>query len=252
LIAATYGFAAIAESNKTLIIASFPFPPLLHATQDGNFSGTMGETVKMMCEEAKLRCIFKVVPLKRAHHELESGSVDALITIKVDRFHTCCRPSKWSSPWAAGFFANDQIDIVPTKPNEVKGHSIILVQGMQSPYLFMPDLEQWEDQQEIRVSRASSIAAATRMFNVKRAPLLWGSDDFNWYFEKINSTVERTFTPLLVKPVVVWVRNSKSALLDKLNQAYQRMQFKSLLNEKNLLIPSLMKERYLDAPFDYR
>ncbi len=242
---------AKADSDRSLKIASFPIPPLLHESVNGTFSGTMGETVKVLCEEAKINCTFQIVPLKRAYRYLEQNHVDSLITLNAGQFNDCCIPSQWMSPWAAGFFANKSLDPIPQTPTDTLGHSLIVVNGMRSPYLFIPELEKWAKEKKVKLSVAKDIYSATRMFANERAGLLWGSDDFNWYFDKIGTSAKTNFLPLIVKPVVVWVRKEKQPLLAELNKAYRSLIDQNKLDRKNLLIPELMRRRYIDAPFNY-
>ncbi len=238
-------------SDNRLTVVSFPFPPLLHASSTGEFSGTMGETVKLICERAKIKCFFKVVPLTRAHQEVINGVSDALITIKLDKFKDCCLSSQWEAPWSAGFFAKKNVKSIPHTPKEILGSSLIIVNGMRSPYLFMPQLETWSEQNKIHLFKAPNIANATKMFILNRAPLLWGSDDFNWYFSKFGVTEKQTFVPLLTRSVVLWVNKRKMPLLKRFDQAFHEIQQESLLTPQGILIDRLMVERYKDSPFNY-
>lgn len=84
--------APAAPLQKPIVVSilSFPIPPLLHATEDGEFSGTMGETVKALCVEQFLDCRFTVLPLARAYMRLKNGQDDALITLDLGQFVDCC------------------------------------------------------------------------------------------------------------------------------------------------------------------
>lgn len=240
---------AVNAKRDVLRIASFPFPPLLHTSIDGSFSGTMGETVKFLCEKANIDCRFQVVPLKRAYEYLKTGKVDALITINVNQFQKCCIPSKWFSPWSAGFFSRTNKIDPPKSPTDVLGQKLIIVNGMRSPYSFMPDLDIWEKNKQVILFRAKDINTSVRMFHKGRADLLWGSDDFNWYFEKNEMSSHHSFTPFTTKPVVIWVRKEHQKTLDKLNHTFLQLKEDQTLNNKHLLNDELMQMRYIDAPF---
>jgi hypothetical protein len=234
----------------SLNIAHFHIPPLMHTAIDGSFSGTMGETVKILCKEAKLNCFFENKPLKRSYRALERGDLDALITIDAGQFNDCCVASKWFSPWAAGIFSFSPFRNVPEKEEDMYGRKIILVHGMQSPYLFMPNLDKLSRQGKIDVAKAQDIKTAVGMFEKKRAPYLWGSDDFNWYFYRMDTGQERVFTEIVTKPVVIWVQKSKIKALKRLNKAFDNLHRQRLLNNKHLLVDKLMKQKYREAPFE--
>jgi len=218
----------------------------------GEFSGTMGETVKEICKRAEINCEFNIVPLKRAYELLKNKKTDGLITIKVGQFNECCIASKWASPWAAGFFSHQPIETIPQRPNEVIGRDLIIVNGMRSPFVFMPNLEKWKKDKKINFFNAPDINIATKMFNAGRAELLWGSEDFNWYFSKQEDSQKRNFLPLIVKPVVIWLRKENQHLMEPLNQAFYEMLNDGTLNRKHLLINEMMSQRYIDAPYKFK
>ncbi len=237
------------DERRPVTILSFEFPPLLHSTVSGGFSGTMGETVKALCERAKLDCRFKVVPLKRAYRALRSGAADGLITIDLGQFHDCCRASAWSSPWSAGWFSHPSVKQSPEKEGDLKDKSIIVVQGMKSPYKFAPNLNALVEENVVTVSKAASIATSVKMFLRDRAPLLWGGEDFKWYFGKIDPTAEYRYTPRMTLPVVVWMRKERSQVSDLLDAGYNELKEGRVLGANNLLSIPLMQARYQDAPF---
>ncbi len=236
------------EGRKTVRIVSFSFPPILHYSEEGEFSGTMGETVKMLCEASELDCGFDVVPLKRAYDQLKSGTADALITINVGQLKDCCIPSEWSSPWTAGFFSSNGEGAIPTSEEELIGKKIITVIGMKSPYAFAKNLDQMSADDLVSVLKAPRILSAVKMFLSGRAPLLWGGEDFKWYIGKLDSDAQYVFKPLFKKPVVVWVRKDKPEILRRLNHAFSDLRKNGSLGDGNLLNPSLMKKHYVDAP----
>lgn len=241
---------ATAKDDDVITIGSFPFPPLLHLSEDGSFSGTMGETVKRLCAEAKLNCQFRVAPLSRTYNELRNGKIDALITLDLDQFEECCIRSQWRSPWSAGLFSFlPELDI-PTDAQSMLGKSLIVVSGMRSPYGFLPKLDQWSEDKRINLSVGWDITTATKMFVRHRAEFLWGGEDFKWYINKHKPGVEYNFKPLMHKDVVVWVRKGKSESLSRLDSALQRMKQQGLLNQKVLLNEQLMEEYYKEAVFD--
>lgn len=238
-----------AGDDGVITIGSFPFPPLLHLSQEGLFSGTMGETVKRLCTEAKLKCRFRVVPLSRAYNELRNGKIDALITLDLGQFDDCCLRSQWRSPWSAGLFSTLPFSEIPSDPQKMLGKNLIVVNGMRTPYSFMPDLDQWQQEKLINLSVGWDITIATKMFVRNRAEFLWGGEDFKWYINKHDSGMEYNFKPLMQKDVVVWIRKNKSKALTQLDTAFKRLEKNSLLNEKLLLNDALMKQYYQEAPF---
>ncbi len=242
-------FATDPPKPLTATIASFSFPPILHTGVTGEFSGTMGETVKMLCQDAELTCDFMVTPLKRAYAQLRDGTVDALITINVNQLNDCCIPSDWSSPWTAGFFSSDGISAIPESREGLFGKALIVVNGMKSPYLFAKDLDKLHAERRLTLHKAPHILSSVKMFLVNRAPLLWGGEDFKWYIRKLDADARYDFKPFVKLPVVVWVRKDKPKILSLINEAFPRLRESKILGDKNLLNPTLMEQRYIDAPF---
>ena len=237
------------DESRPVTILSFEFPPLLHSTVSGGFSGTMGETVKALCKRAKLDCRFKVVPLKRAYRALRSGAADGLITIDLGQFHNCCLASAWSSPWSAGWFSKRSAKQTPEKESDLKDKSIIVVQGMKSPYKFAPNLNKLADENVVTVAKAATISTSVKMFLRDRAPLLWGGEDFKWYFSKIDPTAKYRYTPRMTLPVVVWIRKERTHVVERLDAGFNELKKVGVLEENNLLTIPLMQARYQDAPF---
>ncbi|MDV7339278.1 hypothetical protein RYZ26_06715 [Terasakiella sp. A23] len=237
--------------TTTLRLATLSFPPLIHHTATGSYSGTMGETVKMMCRMAGIDCRMELIPYKRAFEKLNAGEIDGVIGIKTNLLKECCTPSQWASPWAAGLFSARPLNEIPQIADDIKGQSLIVVDGMQSPYLFIPDLDQWEKDGDIRLHRANGIFMATNMLGNERAEFLWGSEDYNWYFEKLETKEQWNFIPLLVRPLVIWLDKSKFEEMNSLNKAYSRMQDQQMLNSRQLLSNELMQQNYIAPVFNY-
>lgn len=237
-----------AESTALKVtILSMAFPPILHATPTGAFSGTMGESVKALCENGGLDCDFEIVPLSRAYTMLREGSADALITINVQQLNGCCTPSDWQSPWTAGFFSNRGQATIPQAPAELDGRSLIVVLGMKSPYQFATDLDAMADKGRLTLYRAPHILSSVKMFLADRADLLWGGEDFKWYIEKLSPGFHYAFKPLVQKNVVVWVRKDRPEVLSRLNWGLIKLQSQHALAPNNLLVPAIMHTRYVDA-----
>jgi len=247
-LASAPSFAVDSTSPQVVTIDSFSFPPLLHENENGEFSGTMGETVKMICKAGEMLCNFSVVPLKRAYFRINEGQSDALITIDVGQLKECCIPSDWSSPWTAGFFSSTGIDAIPEVPEELQGKSLIVVQGMKSPYLFAEKMDKMAEDKLLLLYKAPHILSSVRMFLAGRAPLLWGGEDFKWYIKKIDAEAKFDFMPMIELPVVIWVNKNKPEVIRRFNQAFIKLKELKILDKNFLLQPQLLDELYLDAP----
>lgn len=247
-----FAYGAYAQDGPQNIVklATFDYPPLFHTAVNGKPSGTVVETVKYLCEEGGLTCQIEVLPFKRAYQKIENNQVDGLITIKVDRFEKCCLPTQWEMPWVAGFYSYKAWNTIPNTPTEVLGQRLIVVSGMRSPYEFMPTLNTWDRDGKITLFRANSVKSATKMFLSHRATYLWGSQDFEWYFDKLGGDLNYRFKPLVVRPIVVWFRKDKKHLLDQMNQAFENLRQQPVFGPNMLLKSDLMQRRYIDAPFE--
>ncbi|WP_135076649.1 transporter substrate-binding domain-containing protein [Terasakiella sp. SH-1] len=242
-------FMANTAHARVVKLVTFNYPPLFHTSVEGEFSGTVGETVKYACEQTGLQCDIEVLPFKRAYQKIDNKLADGIITIKVPRFEDCCTPTQWETPWSAGFFTHMKLNETPQISNDVLGQSLIVVAGMRSPYAFMPQLDTWHKEKAVQLFTANDVYTATRMFLSKRAPLLWGSDDFNWYFKKQNINKEPNFLPLIVRPIVIWFQKEQTDLQKTFNQAFAQIKANGKLDHKQLLHGELMEKRYKDAPF---
>ena len=235
------------KSPLVVQIDSFSFPPILHRSESGEFSGTMGETVKKLCEAGDMICSFDVVPLSRAYKNIKSGRTDALITINVGQLNDCCIPSDWASPWRAGFFSTTGLSEIPETPEDLPGKSLIVVLGMRSPYLFAREMDKMAEEKRLDLLKAPNILSSVRMFLANRAPLLWGGEDFEWYIRKIDAEARYDFKPVVELPVVIWINKDKPRVLERFNQAFRTISEAKILTDDFLLRPQIMKERYLDA-----
>ncbi len=235
-------------ADKKIVIGSFSFPPLLHIAEDGTFSGTFGETVKLICEETAYECEFKVVPLKRAYADLRAGRVDALVTLDLGQFNECCVPSAWRAPWSAGLFSTLNKEAIPKSPEAMIGKSLIVVNGMRSPYSFLPNLDELSHAKKLKVFTAHNIRSSVVMFVRGRSPLLWGGEDFKWYLNKIAPDFRYYYESHFKTDVVLWTRTGKEDFIRAFNQAYLHLIETKALDEKSgMLIPFFMERRYKDA-----
>lgn len=243
---------ALSQAPKDrLNLATLSYPPLMHTTPDGSYSGTVGETLRMMCTIADITCHVDLVPFKRAYVEMENGRIDGILTLKFKTFEDCCLSSQWFTPWRAGFFSSLPDHMIPKTADDLRGKSLIIVNGMRSPTLFIPDLEEWEKNGTLQLYRTPSIATAAKMLGSDRADLLWGSEEYYWYFDKLGTRIRWHFTPVVSEPIVIWLRKDKAALMQRLDHAYQQMQDKNMLNDAGVLNDDLMKDLYVEAPFTY-
>ncbi len=235
------------KPKRQLVIASFSFPPLLHLAEDGSFSGTMGETVRALCEDADVGCSFKVIPLARAYAELKQGSVDALITLDLGQFDDCCSASDWHSEWSAGLFSTNTYKDIPSNEREILGQELIVVNGMRSPYSFLPNMDALAAENKIKLFKARDVETAVLMFAKDRVGLMWGGEDFRWYLRRLTPGKPYAYRPLFRKNVVLWVHQQKADTLEVLNQAYHRLVKSGVIARNGLLVPSTMNGRYKEA-----
>ncbi|MBE7637893.1 hypothetical protein GUA87_13635 [Sneathiella sp. P13V-1] len=203
-----------------------------------------------ICENAEIMCEVQVVPLSRAYQMVRKGVADALITLDFGQLKDCCTASKWFSPWSAGVYSYVPYRESPSKEEDMFDQHLLVVNGMKSPYLFMPNLDQNAKENKIRLSKAKDIKTAVSMFLKGRVPNLWGSDDFRWYMDRMGNNRKLSFTPLVTKPIVLWVNNSRADLLEKFNHAFKNLADAGMFDGKYLLREDVMKTHYKDAPFE--
>ncbi|NVK17547.1 MAG: hypothetical protein HWE30_02500 [Methylocystaceae bacterium] len=241
------GITPVSHAQDKLVIGSFSFPPLLHLTENRKFSGTLSETIYETCEQAGIECVFRLLPLKRAYNDLRKNRVDGLVTLDLAQFNDCCLSSDWHSPWSAGFFSSDPYLSIPNKAEDTFDIPFIISHGMQSPYSFIPKMDEWIEQKKINVFKGKDIESAIRMFVHKRANLLWGGEDFKWYLNKIAPGFSYDYKPLFHKNVVLWVRKEKEEILNRFNQAYRKLIKENVIGHDGILAPKIMRQRYEEA-----
>jgi hypothetical protein len=204
----------------------------------------------LICEETDFECEFKVVPLKRAYADLKTGRVDALITLDLGQFKECCVASAWRAPWSAGLFSTLGED-VQLNAKAMIGKSLIVVNGMRSPYRFLPNLDDLSHTKQLKVFTANDIKSSVNMFIRGRSTLLWGGEDFKWYINKIAPNFEYHYKSFFKKDVVLWAHTGKLEFISAFNKAHLRLvEAKALEKKSGLLIPYLMESRYKDALLD--
>jgi hypothetical protein len=236
------------EPNYRVDFALYEYPPLYHTSVEGNFSGTVGETIKEMCREGGLDCIAEMYPIARAYDLTVSESADMTISGKHPRFEECCVASEWNYPWSAGFFSALPGIEIPTTESEMVGKAVIIVRGWRSPYRFMPNFDQLVAEKKITVYYPDSNIGAIQMLDSGRADLLWGSIDFFWYLEKLNLTGKFNYAERIKIPLVLWMNKKETEIIDGLNKGFGVLKEKQMLDEQNLLVPNIMKQVFQDAP----
>lgn len=239
---------AWAEAAKTKIdFAVYEYPPLYHTSVEGQFSGTLGETIKQLCSKGGVECRTQMYPIVRAYDMVISGQADISISGMHPRFDECCTATDWSYPWSAGLFSLTNSDI-PKTESEMEGHSLIVVRGWRSQYRFMPNFDQLVADGKLRVNYTNSNYSAIQMLSRGRGDLLWGSIDFLWYLEKLGLTDQVQYHERLQIPIVLWVNKRSPQVLAALNSGFAQLKAEQSLDEQNLLRAELMEKVYQDAP----
>ncbi len=240
---------AYSSESNTIKLALYEYPPLYHTSYQGEFSGTLGETIKQICTSAGLDCQTQMYPIARAYKLTTTGQADATLSAIHPRFDQCCTASDWSYPWSAGFFTlKDNQQTPPHSEQELTGQSMVIVRGWRSQYRFMPNFDQLVAEKKIQVFYANSNYSAIQMLNHGRADLLWGSVDFLWYINKLKLNDKILYSERLQIPIVLWVNKQAASALERFNNAFKEIQLSGQLDEQNLLRDDIMKQRYQDAP----
>lgn len=239
---------SIAETPRNQAeLAVYEYPPLYHTSTEGQFSGTLGETIKQLCLKGGIECNTQMYPIARAYEMVISGQVDISISATHPRFNECCIATDWSYPWSAGLFSLGDTDI-PKNENDMIGRSLIIVRGWRSQYRFIPNFDQLVAEGKLRVHYTNSNYSAIQMLSKGRAELLWGSVDFLWYLDKLGLRDQIQYYERLQIPIVLWVNKSAPQVLSALNQGFEVLKDNQDLDQHNLLRPELMQQLYQDAP----
>lgn len=248
LLASITAQASKEKEKGILQIGLYEYPPLYHTSDQGEFSGTLGETLKHICITAGLSCQTQMYPIARAYKLTTTGQTDATLSARHPRFDECCIASDWSYPWSAGFFTlKENPQIQPYSEQEFTGQSIVIVRGWRSQYRFLPNFDQLVADKKIQVFYANSNYSAIQMLNYGRADLLWGSVDFLWYINKLKLNDRIQYSERLQIPIVLWMNKQASPSLERFNSAFKKIQLSGQLDEQNLLRGDIMIKRYQDA-----
>jgi len=233
-------------------IAAFDFPPMAHRAANGAVSGRAVETVREFCEASNMQCEILFYPAARAYREFESGGVDALLSGKVGRLEQCCSFADWYYPFRAGFIADRPVDDIPETEEELHVERIVMIGGWRSAYSYFPNLAELETANKVQITQSNSIVAAINMYESDRVTLFWGSDAFDWHFNKLSlSNDKRNFRALMSFPAGMFVtrlRENHDEILHRFNQVFKTYKDLGNLDEDNILIPDLLKDTYQDAP----
>ena len=230
-------------------LAAVDFAPSTHIGKNGRFSGRKGETIRMLCQIGRMDCTFRVYPANGAYAGFERGRHDALLTSEHKRFEDCCTFSSYQTPWTVGIIAAKG-SIIPTNEAELIGSNIIMVRGWQSPYKAFPNLDDLIATGQVKVTNSDSIVSSIKMFQKGRAPLLWGSDVFDWHFNhlKIDKS-DLKFKELVSIPSGIWVSKASlnhDEILNRIDFAVKTLTDQGSL-ENNILKPALLDAVYEDA-----
>ena len=253
-----YGSVYAENMRATVYIGSLDFPPLAHVGTEGRISGRAVETVRRLCELANMQCRFRIFSAARAYSNFEQGALDVLITADYPRFLACCTLSQWKFRINTGIFSIQAHKNVPDSETSLLGQKIIMIRGWQSPYKVFPNLDSLVERKAVRVAYSNSIVSSIKMHKMGRAPLLWGSDTFAWYYDKLGiDAANYKFQLLSSIPAGLWVHKNGSLrkqtanqeLLLRFNRAYQKLKAQNELTDDNFLVPSSMDKVYQDASF---
>jgi hypothetical protein len=235
----------------TVDIASMDFPPNAHKTANGRVSGKAIETIKAFCIMARMKCKVFIYPSARAYMSIENNLNDVLLTANIPALESCCTYTKWNYPFLAGLITKLAIDDIPINETMLEGHSLVMVRGWQSILEVYPNLKDLFDAEKIELIETSSIAAAIKIYDSGKASLLWGSNVFEWYFNKLSlQWRDKNFRPLVKGTAGIWVSKQSEHHIDILNRfnlAYQLLKEQGNLDKDNFLAPSLMKQVYTKA-----
>ena len=249
---------ASAEStldNISVHITAFDFPPVSHIGVNGRISGKGLETVRALCIEAKLDCIFEIRPTARAYYSIENGTTDILMTANLPQFKNCCLFADWDYDFSFGILSYETMNDIPENSTSLLGKNMIIIRQWQTPYLVFPDLDKLVSENKVLVSQSNSIYSAIKMHQRKRAPFLWGSDKFDWYYSKMGIPMEDlNYKELTSSTSGLWVskqhpRHKEIKLrLDKANKA---LRSSGSIGTNDFLVPELMDKVYEDAPLPF-
>jgi hypothetical protein len=232
-------------------IASMDFPPNAHRTKSGRVSGKAIETIRALCTIAHMKCEVIIYPSARAYMGIENGTSDVLLTADIASFKRCCTYAEWSYPFMAGLITQLEIEDIPVNETMLQGHSLVMVRGWQSIYEVYPNLKGLVAAGKVELIETSSIASAIKIYSSGRTSLLWGSNMFEWYFEQLSMQWQpQDFKPLMLSSAGIWVskqNNHHKEILYRFNLAYQLLREQKNLGKDNFLVPSLMKQVYIEA-----
>ncbi|THB69220.1 MAG: hypothetical protein D6B28_11780 [Gammaproteobacteria bacterium] len=187
-------------------VSTFDFPPMFYKTPSGKLSGNIGETINEILKTANIEYNLSIFPVARSYMNADRGKFDILITAHHDRFLKSSTASSWGHPWTAGIFSKLPLSEIPNNEQELIGKEIIIINDWQSPYKIYKHLDSLIASKKITVLRPNSINSAIRMFDIGRAPLLWGSDNFYWNFNLLGIDYQSlNYKPLVTTPIVLWV-----------------------------------------------
>lgn len=232
---------------RDVSIVSFEFSPLYYATDQGGYSGLIGETLKRICAKSKLKCSIKFLPIARAYKEYEEGLHDVLLTGKGhERFEHITDLTVFDWPWNPGIYSKKKLKDFPKKEQDLFGYSLIMIIGWQSAYKPFPNLKEHVENGRIKLWQPNDIISAINMLNRDRGDFLWGGDiEFQYYLKKMGMLDGRfNFKSMVSTPLTLNIRKGiegQQALIDDLNAGYWELKGNGLLDKSNILMGAQLK-----------
>ncbi len=221
---------------QNLVIGYQASPSLTNPSQKKEFSGQVADTVRSLCNQAKLNCTFYNYPLKRASLYLNTGQIDAYITIDNQQFRNCCTSSLWSTPAFFGLFSKKSIYEIPRHEKSMEGHSLITLGGSWTSRIMMPNLDEMVKKQLIKLYQVGDATSAVAMFLNNRAEFLWGPESFTHQMNNAPVKKDFVFLPLITRPIVIWFHKRNQAALEKFDQAFIDFNTAKKLSANRLLV----------------
>jgi len=129
---------------------------------------------------------------------------------------------------------------------------MVVIRGWDVLYNVFPNINTLIDRGDLNIEWSNSTVGAIKMYDAGRAPLLFGSDTFDWYYNHLSLVKKtRNFRPLLTIPSGILIsKESKhhDEILRRFNLAYKQFKDQGNFDKDNFLNPSLMNEVYQEPP----
>ncbi len=206
-----------------------PFHYLQNSVSDNAVAGPAVEVIKKVCQEADIKCVFKLLPWNRAQKEVEDGESHGMFLIGWNQQRAkSLYPSYPIVQTAYGFFVHNDNPLQYQKPADVAGYSV----GVFGPSNTSTSLEDIKGNmskdglEPLNIDMRPNDEAGFRKLNIQRVQAVYSNREVgNAMIAKLGLTnIRYAGDHKYLKYYIGFSRkHTDKAIVDKFNEAFLKL-----------------------------